>query len=96
MYNFYMYNFYMYISRFHNLKWTLQQTGEISCVVKILLPLMYNRMVLVVVCWRYGMPSDANGFVYTLINVTFCANTLVESSKSVNECRFNKMNVFSR
>ena len=30
---------------------------------------MYSRMVLMVVCWRYGMPFDANGCVSTLMNV---------------------------
>ena len=26
-------------------------------------------MVLIVVCWRYGMPFDANGGVSTLVNI---------------------------
>ena len=30
---------------------------------------MYSRMVLMVVCWRYGMPFDANGCVSTLVDV---------------------------
>ena len=30
---------------------------------------MYSRMVLMVVCWRYRMPFDANGCVSTLVNV---------------------------
>ena len=30
---------------------------------------MYTRMVLMVVCWRYEMPFDANGCVSTLVNV---------------------------
>ena len=30
---------------------------------------MYSRMVLMVVCWRYGMLFDANGCVSTLMNV---------------------------
>ena len=30
---------------------------------------MYSRMVLMVVCWRYGMPFDTNGCVTTLVNV---------------------------
>ena len=30
---------------------------------------MYSRMLLMVVCWRYGMPFDANGCVSTLMNV---------------------------
>ena len=41
---------------------------------------MYRRMVLMVVCWRYGMPSEANDCVSTLMNVDwikwtyFCIN----------------------
>ena len=42
---------------------------EISCVIEILLSHMYSRMVLMVVCWRYGMPFDGNGCVSTLGNV---------------------------
>ena len=30
---------------------------------------MYSRMVLMVVCWRYGMPFDADGGVSTLMKV---------------------------
>ena len=30
---------------------------------------MYSRMVLMVVCWRYGMSTDANGSISTLMNV---------------------------
>ena len=50
------------------------------CVIEILLSLMCSRMVLMVVCWRYGMLFDANGCVSTLINVDwikwmyFCVN----------------------
>ena len=36
---------------------------------EILLTLMYSRMVVMVVCWRYRMPFDANGCVSTLVNV---------------------------
>ena len=43
--------------------------GEISCLTVILLSLMYSTMVLMVVCWRYGMPFDANGCVSALMNV---------------------------
>ena len=32
---------------------------------------MYSRMVLMVVCWRYGMPFDTNGCVSTLMNVAW-------------------------
>ena len=41
---------------------------------------MYTRMVLMVFCWRYRMPFDANGCVSTLVNVdwtkltNFCVN----------------------
>ena len=57
---------------------------------------MYSRMVLMVVCWRYRMPFDAHGSVFTLMNVTFYVNILIENDKSVNECQLNKMNVFLR
>ena len=30
---------------------------------------MCGGMVLMVVCWRYRMPVDANGYVSTLVNV---------------------------
>ena len=53
----------------YNLKSTLQQTEKVSSVIEILSSLMYSRMVLMVVCWRYGMPFDANGCVSTLMNV---------------------------
>ena len=49
-----------------------------------------------VVCCRYRMPFDANGCVFTPMNVTFDVKTLNERDKSVNEYRFVKMNVFSR
>ena len=78
----------------YNLKSTLQHTGEIPCQIEILFSLMYNRMVLMVVCCRYRMPFNANSFVSTLMNVSFYAKILNESDKSVNECRLNKMNVF--
>ena len=77
----------------YNLKSELQQTGEISCVIEFLFSLMYSIMVLIVVCWRYRMPLDANGCVSTLRNITFIARMFIERDKSVNECRFNKMNV---
>ena len=51
---------------------------------------------LMVVCWHYLMLSDANSCVSILMNVTFYVKILNERDKSVNECRFNKMNVFSR
>ena len=53
---------------------------------------MYGRMVLIVVCWRYGMPFDANGSVSTLINVDwikwmyFCVN---EFEVTVNDSIFS-------
>ena len=78
----------------HNLKSSLQETGEISCVIEILFSLIYSRMVLMIVCWRYWMPFDANGRRSTLTNITFYAKILIESDKSVNECRLDKMNVF--
>ena len=43
---------------------------------------MYSRMVLMVICWRYGMSFDANGCVSTPVNVDwikwmyFCVNEL--------------------
>ena len=80
----------------YDLKSTLQQTGEISCVIEVLFSLMYIRMVLMVVCYRYRMRFDTNGCVSTLINVTFYAKILIESDRSVNECLLNKMNVFLR
>ena len=80
----------------HNLKSTLQQTGEMSCAIEILLFLMYSRMVLMVECCRYRMPFDANGCLSTLMNVTLYAKILIESDRSINECRLNKMNVFLR
>ena len=30
---------------------------------------MYSRMVVMVVCWRFRMPFDANGYVSVLVNV---------------------------
>ena len=30
---------------------------------------MYRRIVLMVVCWRYGMPFDTNGCISTLVNI---------------------------
>ena len=56
---------------------------------------MYTRMVLMVVFWCYRMAYDAHGCVSTLMNVTY-AKILIERDKSINECRFIKMNVFSR
>ena len=38
------------------------------CIIEILLSLTYSRMVLMV-CWHYGMPFDANGCVSTQVNV---------------------------
>ena len=57
---------------------------------------MYRRMMLMVVCWRYRMPLDVSGCVSTLMNVAFYAKMVIESDRSVNECRLNKMNVFLR
>ena len=57
---------------------------------------MYTRMVLMVVFWDYRMPFDAHGCVSTLMNVTFWAKILIERDKSIDECRFIKMNAFSR
>ena len=68
----------------YNLKLTLQHTEEVSSVIEILLSLMYSRMVLMVVCWCYRMPFDANGRVSTLMNVTFYAEMIIESNRSVN------------
>ena len=57
----------------YNLKLTLQQTGEISCVIELLFSLMYSRMVLMVVCCCYRMPFDVNGCVSTLMK-NLCKN----------------------
>ena len=37
--------------------------------IEILLFLMYSRKVLLVKCCHYGMSLDANGCVFTLVNV---------------------------
>ena len=87
---------FIHLGILYNLKSTLQQLGETFCVVEILFSQMYSRMVLMVVCCRYRTSFDANGFVCTLMNVTFHATTLNERDKSINEYRFDKMNVFSR
>ena len=42
---------------------------EISYLIEILLSLMYSRMVLMVVCWHYRMPFDANGCIFTQVDV---------------------------
>ena len=55
----------------YNLKSTLEQTGELSCVIEILFSLKYSRMVLMVVCCRYRIPFDVYGYVCTKMNVTF-------------------------
>ena len=52
-------------------------------------------MVLMVVFWGYRMPFDVHGCVSTLMNVTY-AKILIERDKSIDECRFIKMNAFSR
>ena len=78
----------------YNFNSTLQQTGEISCPIEILLSLKYSRMVLMVVCCRYRMALDTNGCVSTLMNVN--AKMVIECDRSVNECRWNKMNVVLR
>ena len=51
-------------------------------------------MVLMLVCWRYRMPLDANGCVSTLMNVTYHAKMVIESDRSIDECRLNIMKVF--
>ena len=80
----------------HNLKWTLRQTSEIFGVFEILFFLMYCRMVLTVVCYRFRMLFDADGRLSTLTNVTFYAKMLIQSDRSVNEFGLNEMNVFLR
>ena len=53
---------------------------------------MFSRMVLMVVCWHYGMPFDANGCVSALVNVDwtkwmyFCFN---EFEVGVNDSIFS-------
>ena len=53
---------------------------------------MYSRMALMVGCWSYGMPYDANGYVPTLVNVDwikwiyFCVN---EFEVDVNDSIFS-------
>ena len=44
-------------------------TREISWVIEILLSLIHSRMVLIVVCCRYGTVFDANGRVSMLISL---------------------------
>ena len=83
----------MHVKIPYNLKLILQQTRQLCRVTEILLSLMYSGMVLMVVCWHF---FHANGCISMLMNVTFYAKILNEGVKSVNECRFNKMNVFSR
>ena len=57
---------------------------------------MYSRIVLTAIFWHYRMPFDANSCVSTLINVTLLAKILIKRDNSVNDCRFNQMNVFLR
>ena len=57
---------------------------------------MYSKMVLIVVFWRFRMTFDAHGCVSTLMNVTFYVKILIERDKSIDECRFIKMNALSR
>ena len=52
-------------------------------------------MVLMVVFWRHRMPVDAHGCASTLMNITY-AKILIEHDKSIDECRFIKVNAFSR
>ena len=53
-------------------------------------------MSLMVVFWRYRMPFNSHGCVCMLMNVTFYAKKiLIEHDKSIDECRFIKINVFS-
>ena len=53
---------------------------------------MYSEMVLMVVCWRYRMPFDANDCVSTLMNVDwiklmcFCVS---EFEVGVNDSLFS-------
>ena len=54
----------------------------------MLLSLMYTRMVLMVVCWRYRMPFDASGYVSTLVNVDWIKWMLWELKASVNDSIF--------
>ena len=61
----------------YNLKSTLQQTRVTSCIIEILFSLMYGRMVLMVVCWRYRIPLVANGCVSAPMKVIFHAKTLM-------------------
>ena len=68
-----------------------------SCVIEILWSLTCDRMVLMVVCWRYRMPFDANGCVSTLVNVDwlkwmyFCVNDF-EVGVNDNNVNFLVMN----
>ena len=49
-------------------------------MIDILLSLMYSRMMLMVICWCYRMPFDANGCISMLVSVDwikwmyFCVN----------------------
>ena len=56
------------IHSFYSVDISIRQI-EKSCLIEISLSLMYSRMVLMVVCWRYGMPFGVNGCVSTLMNV---------------------------
>ena len=53
---------------------------------------MYSRMVLLVICWCYGMPFDANDSLSILMNVNwikwmyFCIN---EFDVGVNDSIFS-------
>ena len=47
-----------------------QMKKYFSCIIEILLSLVYSRVVLMVVCWHYRMPFDANGCISTLVNVS--------------------------
>ena len=59
-----------------NLK--LINAREICCLTEILLSLMYSRMVLMVVYWRYRMPFDANVWVSTLGRTAYAADRVVQ------------------
>ena len=59
-----------------SLKSTLQQAAQMSCVIEILFSLMNSGMVLMVVCWRYWTPVDANGYVSMLMNVIYACKNL--------------------
>ena len=49
-------------------------------------------MVLMVVCWRYRMPFDTNGYVYTPVNVNWIKPMYFRGNEfedGVNDCIFS-------